>query len=432
MKLPISAPKLVGISLIVLILIGAVIYGLTRSELLSTPTVPLMATATGDLTGTVSGHDGEMPVSGAQVTLDTGESIQTDDNGEFTFTEVPVGERTVQVEAPLYSSTEESISVEAEDDNQVEITLSIDPPADGSLVLAQYRVPSLAGNTTLIQADGTVVTRVPDSAGARFGDDGLTLVFQFEREMYKVYLDGSGRKKISDTVEFEPEAAVSPTSADGEYTLEYDANDLYVTEIVTNDGDTIFTFPERSTARWANETNTVVYTFLQKRPLEKKLEKVVIPENFRSGDVLESEEVNTFSYSDVTINMDVITWNNDGSAFIDNDTVYTLSGDVSELPSSNVMFLPDGRLILSILDTSAADYEVGTFLFSEAGKELEKLSPHGLQLHRTAWNSDQSQAILTDATELYILDVDELTITEFVKDSEIRMSYNTVSWYQEP
>ena len=57
---------------------------------------------TGTITGAVTDLDTSLPIAGASVSTDTGESGSTDGNGNYTLIDVPTGDRTVNVSASGY------------------------------------------------------------------------------------------------------------------------------------------------------------------------------------------------------------------------------------------------------------------------------------------------------------------------------------------
>ena len=73
------------------------------------------ATIFGKIQGVV--HDPQhRPVSGASVTLqaitsDWSQTTQTDDNGEFSFTAVPVGDYKITVTQPKFQTAEQTVTV---------------------------------------------------------------------------------------------------------------------------------------------------------------------------------------------------------------------------------------------------------------------------------------------------------------------------------
>ena len=71
---------------------------------------------TGTIEGTVTdaGADEDDEIEGATVTVDTGHSVLTDENGEYRVEGVPAGERDVTAEADDYEERTETVSVEAD------------------------------------------------------------------------------------------------------------------------------------------------------------------------------------------------------------------------------------------------------------------------------------------------------------------------------
>ena len=62
--------------------------------------------ATGSVSGNVTNAEGGSPIQGATVSVDTGQSADTDENGDYTISGVPTGDRSVTASgAGFYSET---------------------------------------------------------------------------------------------------------------------------------------------------------------------------------------------------------------------------------------------------------------------------------------------------------------------------------------
>jgi len=66
--------------------------------------------AVGSVTGTVI-DSGNAPIIGASVSSDTGQSTQTDSNGNYTLGSVPTGDRTITASASVYVSKNQNLTV---------------------------------------------------------------------------------------------------------------------------------------------------------------------------------------------------------------------------------------------------------------------------------------------------------------------------------
>ncbi|ELZ29673.1 putative calcium-binding protein [Halosimplex carlsbadense 2-9-1] len=82
----------------------------------------VVSEAVGQIEGTVTDAEGE-PIEGAEVTLGGETTVRTNWNGEYAFTEVAVGDRTLEVTADGYESTTRRVTVVAGDTATEEISL---------------------------------------------------------------------------------------------------------------------------------------------------------------------------------------------------------------------------------------------------------------------------------------------------------------------
>ncbi len=101
----------------------------------------------GTISGRLTDNDDSSPISGANVSADTGESTSTDGAGDYTLTPVPTGTRTVTVTAAGYNSKQDSTSV-----------------SDGGTSTLDFALdPAPTGGT------GTIKCTVTDNNGSKLG-----------------------------------------------------------------------------------------------------------------------------------------------------------------------------------------------------------------------------------------------------------------------
>jgi hypothetical protein len=141
------------------------IFLLAAAMLLATPLVG--ATIFGNIRGIV--HDPQhRPIAGAEVKLhsatsDWSQTKQTDSEGQFTFTAVPLGDYAVTVSLPGFASAEQRITVAAESSSVVHFQLKISSVKETATVSAQAEeaAPTADSVTPTTLVDRQDIRNVP-------------------------------------------------------------------------------------------------------------------------------------------------------------------------------------------------------------------------------------------------------------------------------
>ena len=105
------------------------------------------STTFGTVSGRVIDSSGSSPISGASVSADTGESTSTDGAGDYTFSPVSTGTRTISVTAAGYISKQDSTSV-----------------SDGATSTLDFALDAAPSGGT-----GTIKGTVTDNNGSKLG-----------------------------------------------------------------------------------------------------------------------------------------------------------------------------------------------------------------------------------------------------------------------
>ena len=86
----------------------------------------IVAAGPGDVQGTVTDYTNNDPVVGAEVTINGGEPVITDEQGFFAFTDVPAGEATVHVSHPGYCNLTRWLEVREDSYTEANLLLNVD------------------------------------------------------------------------------------------------------------------------------------------------------------------------------------------------------------------------------------------------------------------------------------------------------------------
>jgi outer membrane cobalamin receptor len=128
--------------------------------------VPLaQATIFGSIRGIV--HDPQhRPIAGADIKLQAATSAfslatQTDQNGEFTFNPVAVGDYTLTVNRPGFTSAKQNVTVIAESSPVLHFPLDIAPVNETATVSAQPEVTNIDSSTPTTLVDRQDIARTP-------------------------------------------------------------------------------------------------------------------------------------------------------------------------------------------------------------------------------------------------------------------------------
>jgi len=125
----------------------------------------LHATIFGRIQGIV--HDPQhRPVSGASVKLqastsDWSQTTQTDDNGEFSFAAVPIGDYKITVTQPKFQAAEQTITVDAGSSPILHFPLAIAPLNQSTVVVGQGEVANMDSVTPTALVDRLDISQTP-------------------------------------------------------------------------------------------------------------------------------------------------------------------------------------------------------------------------------------------------------------------------------
>ena len=125
----------------------------------------LHATIFGKIQGVV--HDPQhRPVSGASVKLqaitsDWSQTTQTDDNGEFSFTSVPVGDYKISITAPSFQAAEQNVTVASSSSPILHFQLAIASVNQTTVVVGQAEVANVDSVTPTTLVDRLDIAQTP-------------------------------------------------------------------------------------------------------------------------------------------------------------------------------------------------------------------------------------------------------------------------------
>src|SRR5579863_7951306 len=126
---------------------------------------PLRATIFGKIQGVV--HDPQhRPVSGASVKLqaitsDWSQTTQTDDNGEFSFTSVPVGDYKITVTQPKFQTAEQTVTVASSSSPVLHFQLAIASLNQTTVVVGEAQVANVDSVTPTTLVDRLDIAQTP-------------------------------------------------------------------------------------------------------------------------------------------------------------------------------------------------------------------------------------------------------------------------------
>lgn len=101
--------------------------------------VPVPPGPTGSVSGTVTAEADSSPIAGATVTADTGQSTATDANGDYSLTDVPVGDRTVTATASGFAADSQPATVTEDVDTSLSFVLSaVSEPTQSKVECVSY------------------------------------------------------------------------------------------------------------------------------------------------------------------------------------------------------------------------------------------------------------------------------------------------------
>jgi uncharacterized protein YfaS (alpha-2-macroglobulin family) len=154
---------------------------------------------TSGLAGVVRGSSGGLPVVGAMVVVTDphGEvlaSAKTDENGAFTFEDLPVGTFTLAVNAHGYRPSAIPVEVGGQGMTRIEVGLSTGVRLQGTVRAGAHRRPLRDARVTLVDARGEVV------ATATTGEDGRYAFTDLEADDYTLIAGGYPPKATPLTV----------------------------------------------------------------------------------------------------------------------------------------------------------------------------------------------------------------------------------------
>lgn len=400
-------------------IIGFILYLLISRGIITTGLVKT------DFSGEVFAQDGIRGVPNANVLLDTGEQTKTDDKGIFYFYDVPSGSHTVTVSTSLHKP--QSVQVEVKPEVEaVTVNLEIKSFKTDEIFLAQHLETFIGGNVTVFDADGRELLFIKDAADARFGKDGKSIEFEYEKNLHTVQIDGSGRKRIGKiSKKTEVKDMTSLESTNGEYVLSSDDDNLYMLSAKSvQSGKEVFTFPERSEAVWVGNTSKVLYKYFDSRTLATKyLVKDVATEE-------KEEELFSIKPGGQSISLEYITWSPSADSFFYEGVIYGLDGTKTELPGKRGAFMPDGTMMLIFSEIDDTDYEEGTYLFSPKGKLIKKIADERMEKDVFMSHSGE-KLILTNDFDLFMYDVKTQQLDKITDFAATRRRFNTVEWIQE-
>ncbi len=115
--------------------------------------------ATGSIAGTVTNATDSTAISGATVSVDTGQSATTANDGTYTITDVPVGDRTVTASADGFDSASPTVTVSENATATADFALS--PTPVGSIagtVTNADDATAISGATVLVEDTGQSAT----------------------------------------------------------------------------------------------------------------------------------------------------------------------------------------------------------------------------------------------------------------------------------
>jgi subtilisin len=121
---------------------------------------------TGSVTGTVTDALDSMPISGASISTDTGQSTTTASDGTYTLADVPTGTRTVTAAAAGYDSADQIVEVAENTTIVVDFALTAPPTgsisgtvttADDGTAIAEATVSTDTGESTTAGTDGSYI-----------------------------------------------------------------------------------------------------------------------------------------------------------------------------------------------------------------------------------------------------------------------------------
>ncbi len=132
---------------------------------LAVSSLPVKATIFGIIRGIV--HDPQhRPIAGASVKLqaitsDWSQSTQTDDNGEFSFTAVPVGDYKITVTQPKFQTSEQTVTVASGSSPILHFQLAIATVNQTTVVVGQGEVANMDSVTPTTLVDRQDIAQTP-------------------------------------------------------------------------------------------------------------------------------------------------------------------------------------------------------------------------------------------------------------------------------
>ena len=136
----------------------------------------LHATIFGKIQGIV--HDPQhRPLAGASVKLqavtsDWSQTAQTDDNGEFTFTSVPLGDYKITVTQPKFETAEQTVTVDSSSSPILHFQLALATVSQTAVVAGQAETANMDSVTPTTLVDREDIARYPGRRPhQQYGDD---------------------------------------------------------------------------------------------------------------------------------------------------------------------------------------------------------------------------------------------------------------------